>query len=77
MEQWRAELARQPLAMSETQACEALGLSPGPDGVVSEDDMRRAYRALARRCVCLVFCSYLVYVRVLFEGRRCCRFPRC
>ncbi|WIA10346.1 hypothetical protein OEZ85_010538 [Tetradesmus obliquus] len=49
MEQWRAELARQPLAMSETQACEALGLSPGPDGVVSEDDMRRAYRALARR----------------------------
>jgi hypothetical protein len=52
MEQWRAELARQPLAMSEAQACEALGLSPGPGGVVSEDDMRRAYRALARRCVC-------------------------
>jgi hypothetical protein len=50
MEQWRAELARQPLAMSEGQACEALGLAPGPGGVVSEDDMRRAYRALARRC---------------------------
>jgi hypothetical protein len=49
MEQWRAELARQPLAMSEGQACEALGLTPGPGGVVSEDDMRRAYRTLARR----------------------------
>ncbi|KAF8069423.1 GRV2 [Scenedesmus sp. PABB004] len=49
MEQWRAELARQPLAMSEAQACEALELSPGPGGVVAEDDMRRAYRALARK----------------------------
>lgn len=49
MEQWRAELARRPLAMSETQACEMLGLTPGPAGVVDEDDMRRAYRALARR----------------------------
>jgi DnaJ family protein C protein 13 len=51
MEQWRAELQRKPLSMSEGQACEALGLTPGPDGRVEEDDMRRAYRALARRCV--------------------------
>ncbi len=49
MEQWRAELQRKPLAMSESQACEALGLTTGPDGRVEEDDMRRAYRALARR----------------------------
>ena len=49
MEQWRAELARQPLAMSEAAACEALGLSPGPDGVVTEEEMRKAYRNLARR----------------------------
>lgn len=49
MEQWRAELQRKPLSMSEGQACEALGLAPGPDGRVEEDDMRRAYRALARR----------------------------
>lgn len=49
MEQWRAELQRKPLAMSEGQACEALGLAPGPDGRVEEDDMRRAYRALARK----------------------------
>jgi hypothetical protein len=58
MAQWRAELARQPLAMSESQACEVLGLAVAPShsssgqqsgGHVSEDDMRRAYRALARR----------------------------
>jgi hypothetical protein len=49
MQQWRAELARKPLAMSEAQACEALGVVPGPGGVVAEDEMRRAYRALARR----------------------------
>lgn len=51
MAQWRAELSRQPLAMSEAQACEALGVAAGPDGRVSEDDMRRAYRNLARKCV--------------------------
>ena len=57
MEQWRAELARRPLAMSEAEACAALGLAPkaggaadgAADGVVSEEDMRRAYRALARK----------------------------
>lgn len=52
MEQWRAELGRQPLAMSETQACETLGIAAGAGGLVSEDDMRKAYRALARRYVC-------------------------
>lgn len=49
LEQWRAELARKPLSMSESQACEALGITPGPDGVVSEDEMRKAYRGLARK----------------------------
>jgi hypothetical protein len=52
MEQWRAELARKPLAMSEAEACATLGISAaaaGPDGVVSEEEMRRAYRSLARR----------------------------
>jgi len=49
MEQWRAELQRKPLSMSEGQACEALGLQPGPGGRVEEDDMRKAYRALARK----------------------------
>jgi DnaJ family protein C protein 13 len=52
MEQWRAELARKPLAMSEAEACATLGLKPGSGdggGTVSEEDMRRAYRGLARR----------------------------
>lgn len=53
MEQWRAELARKPLAMSEADACAALGLKPSDSsegGVVSEEEMRRAYKLLARRC---------------------------
>lgn len=41
---WRTELARQPLAMSEGDACKVLNLPPGADGVINEDDMRRAYR---------------------------------
>lgn len=50
LDEWRAETARKPLAMSEGQACSVLGLSPGPDGVVSEDDLKSAYRSLARKC---------------------------
>jgi DnaJ family protein C protein 13 len=46
---WRAELARTPLSLSEADACAVLGLKPGPDGAVAEDDVRRAYRALARK----------------------------
>eukprot|EP00983_Pelagomonas_calceolata_P095024 1157956-Pelagomonas_calceolata.AAC.6 len=42
--EWRTELARQPLAMSEADACAVLGLKPGPDGQVAEDELRRAYR---------------------------------
>jgi DnaJ family protein C protein 13 len=51
MEQWRAELARKPLAMSEAEACAALGIShdAAAGGVVAEEDMRRAYRSLARK----------------------------
>lgn len=51
MEQWRAELARKPLSMTEAQACETLGLSAAAaeGGKVEEDDMRRAYRTLARK----------------------------
>jgi hypothetical protein len=56
--QWRSELARQPLALSEADACAVLGISPSPSGVVAEEDMRKAYRwvgacVLVRRvCVC-------------------------
>jgi hypothetical protein len=42
--EWRRELGRKPLAMSEGEALQVLGITPGPDGVVSEDELRRAYR---------------------------------
>ncbi|GAX72903.1 hypothetical protein CEUSTIGMA_g358.t1 [Chlamydomonas eustigma] len=46
---WREELARQPLTMTEGEACSILGISGGADGKVSEEEMRRAYRNLARK----------------------------
>ena len=51
LSEWRSELTRQPLAMSEADACAVLGLSAGPGGSVAEEDMRRAYRQLARKWV--------------------------
>lgn len=45
--EWRRELSRKPLAMSEGEALQVLGIAPGPDGVVSEDELRRAYRCAA------------------------------
>ena len=44
LEEWRAEVARKPLAMSEAEACKVLGLELAPGGVVSEDDLKSAYR---------------------------------
>ena len=51
LDEWRVEVARKPLAMSEERACKVLGLSPGGDGVVAEEDLKFAYRSLARKCV--------------------------
>ena len=41
---WRHELSRQPLSMTEAEACAVLGLPSGGGKVVAEDEMRRAYR---------------------------------
>lgn len=41
---WRLELARQPLALSESDACQVLGITPGPSGNIPEEDIRKAYR---------------------------------
>lgn len=49
--EWRSELARQPLSLSEADACAVLGLSTAarPEGGgVGEEELRRAYRGLAR-----------------------------
>ncbi|KAG2494521.1 hypothetical protein HYH03_007288 [Edaphochlamys debaryana] len=48
--EWRSELSRQPLSLSEAEACAVLGLGPlGPGEAVGEEDMRRAYRGMARK----------------------------
>jgi DnaJ homolog subfamily C member 13 len=49
LEEWRAELARKPLGMSEADALRALGLDPGNEGVVEEEALKAAYRRLARK----------------------------
>lgn len=51
LDEWRAEVARTPLAMSEAEACKVLGLKPNSDGVVGEDDLKSAYRSLARKYI--------------------------
>ena len=49
LDAWRAELAREPLSMSEAEACAALGIQPGgDDGVVAEEELKAAYRRWAR-----------------------------
>lgn len=46
--EWRSELSRQPLALSETDACAVLGLRPAAGEAIGEEELRRAYRNLAR-----------------------------
>ena len=58
LDEWRAEVARKPLAMSEADACKVLGLKPGADGVVPEDDLKSAYRSLARKYVIIPDCMH-------------------
>lgn len=53
LDEWRAELARKPLSMSEGEACKVLGLEPRPDGgPVSEDELKAAYRRWAACAAC-------------------------
>ena len=52
LDTWRAELSRRPLDMSEADAAAVLGLPPpDTDGAAafSEDDLKAAYRAAARK----------------------------
>ncbi len=44
-----AELARKPLAMTESEACALLQITPNTDGIVTEDTLKSAYRQLARK----------------------------
>lgn len=50
LEEWRSELARKPLAMSEKEACAVLGVpqeegqGQTQEGPLSEDALKAAYR---------------------------------
>ncbi|KAK9809260.1 hypothetical protein WJX72_012293 [[Myrmecia] bisecta] len=48
LDEWRAELARKPLSMSEAEACAVLGVSAADGGAIAEEDLKAAYRKLAR-----------------------------
>lgn len=47
--EWRAELSRQPLSMTEAEACQLLGVDAAGGAEVPEEAIRRAYRAMARK----------------------------
>ena len=51
LEEWRNELARKPLVMSEREACAVLGVQEeggqSQEGPLSEDALKAAYRSPA------------------------------
>ncbi|KAK9915634.1 hypothetical protein WJX75_001835 [Coccomyxa subellipsoidea] len=49
LDEWRAELARKPLGMSEAEACALLEISTRPDQALDEEALKAAYRRLARK----------------------------
>ena len=48
LEEWRSELARKPMSMSEAEACQVLQYVTGEDGL-DEDALKAAYRKMARK----------------------------
>lgn len=49
LDEWRAELARKPLCMSEAEACALLEIQMGPEQALDEEVLKAAYRRLARK----------------------------
>lgn len=49
LDEWRAELARKPLGMSEAEACALLEIQTGPEQALDEEVLKAAYRRLARK----------------------------
>ena len=58
LEEWRSELARKPLVMSEQEACAVLGVNQQEgqgqtlDSPLSEDALKAAYRLSRRHFAC-------------------------
>ena len=49
LDEWRAELARKPLGMTEAEACALLEIQTGPGQALDEEVLKAAYRRLARK----------------------------
>jgi hypothetical protein len=49
LDEWRNELARQPLSMAEGEACRVMGLEPRDGGALDEEELKAAYRRRAGR----------------------------
>jgi len=47
LDEWRAELARKPLGMTQTEACALLEVDVRDDEVVDEESLKIAYRSAA------------------------------
>ncbi|CAD7701733.1 unnamed protein product, partial [Ostreobium quekettii] len=45
--EWRGELTRKPMSMSEKDASALLGVEPDEEGCISEETLKRAYRKMA------------------------------
>ena len=45
--------------MSESDACSVLGIQPGANGDISEEELKAAYRRWVLRCTAL-YCSFAV-----------------
>ena len=42
LDEWRDELSRKPLGMSEADACAILQITPDENGAVAEEDLKQA-----------------------------------
>lgn len=49
LDEWRAELARKPLGMSEAEACALLEIETPKDQSLDDEVLKAAYRRLARK----------------------------
>lgn len=45
LDEWRSELARKPLGMSEADACAVLQVELGPEGGLQEEELKQVWRS--------------------------------
>ena len=45
--EWRSELTRKPMSMTEKEASALLGVKPDEEGCIAEETLKRAYRKMA------------------------------